>query len=170
MTEVLVVSQKWDGSFHRRTRAVQLGTDEAGTWLWVPDGSVVDIPNGSFTAVGGLRLLRMGQMWSAYFTPACSQLDRPKQLYVDITTPATRTGDVIEFIDLDLDVEQLDNGEVRILDLNEFLHHAEQQQYPPDLVLLATVTCDHVVAGVRGGEFPFDGSHLAWLPHRSRPS
>jgi len=33
MTEVLVVSHKWDGSFHRRTRAVELGTDEAGTVL-----------------------------------------------------------------------------------------------------------------------------------------
>jgi len=106
-------------------------------------------------------------MWSVYFTPAHSQLGRPKQLYVDITTPATRVGDVIEFIDLDLDVEQLDEGEVRILDRDEFLHHAEQQQYPPDLIRVANDTCDRVAAAVRRRDPPFDGSHLAWLPQGS---
>jgi hypothetical protein len=30
MTEIFVVSRKWDGSFHRRTRAVEVGADGAG--------------------------------------------------------------------------------------------------------------------------------------------
>lgn len=170
MREVSVASRKWDGTFHRRMRAAELGSDRAGTWLWIPDGSLVEVPGGSFRAVGGLRLLRAGQSWSAYFTPARPELGRPKQLYVDITTPTTRVGDTFELVDLDLDVEQLDDGAVEILDRDEFVRHAEQQRYPPEVVEAAEETCERVAASVRRREPPFDGSHQRWLRRGIRGS
>lgn len=163
MPEVWVVSRKWDGTLHRRMRVLELGSDGAGTWLWIPDGNLVELAKGSFRAVGGLRLLRPGQGWSSYFMPARPDLVRPKQLYVDITTPASRTADTFEFIDLDLDVEQVDDGEVQILDRDEFALHSELQQYPADVIRAAEANCEQVAAAVLGGEFPFDGSHLTWL-------
>ena len=85
-------------------------------------------------ATPGLRLVPLGAMWSAYFVPALPRRRRPKQLYVDITTPATRRGNLIEFIDLDLDVEQLDDGQVRVLDQDEFTTHSRTWAYPHELV------------------------------------
>ncbi len=104
--------------------AAALGADALGTWLWMPGGTVVETPSGSFQATPGLRLFPLGAMWSAYFVPAFPFGRRPKHLYVDITTPATRRGSLIEFLDLDLDVEQLDDGQVRVLDQDEFTTHS----------------------------------------------
>ena len=105
-------------------------------------------------------------MWSAYFVPALPRRRRPKQLYVDITTPATRRGNLIEFIDLDLDldVEQLDDGQVRVLDQDEFTTHSRTWAYPHELVHAAEATCQTIVGAVNSGEPLFDGSEMPWWP------
>ena len=115
-------------------------------------------------ATPGLRLVPLGAMWSAYFVPALPRRRRPKQLYVDITTPATRRGNLIEFIDLDLDVEQLDDGQVRVLDQDEFTTHSRTWAYPHELVRAAEATCQRIVSAVNNGEPPFDGSEISWWP------
>ncbi len=164
MGDVVVASRKWNGDFHRRTVTAELGTDALGTWLWVPGGTVVETPSGSFQATPGLRLVPLGAMWSAYFVPAFPRRRRPKQLYVDITTPASRRGNLIEFIDLDLDVEQLDDGQVRVLDRDEFTTHSRTWAYPARLVHAAEATCQMIVGAVNSGEPPFDGSEMPWWP------
>lgn len=161
MPDVVVTSRKWNGCIHRRAVVVELGTDAVGTWLWVAGG---EVPTGTFAAVPSLRLIPIGAMWSAHFRPASPSQRRPKQLYVDITTPATRRGDLIEFIDLDLDVEQLDDGPVRVLDRDEFTTHSEDWGYPHEVIQAAEETCRTIVRAVSRGEPPFDGSHVPWWP------
>jgi len=100
--------------------------------------------------------------------PRHETLGRPKQLYVDIATPAVRTHDLIEFTDLDLDVEQLDDGEVTVLDRDEFAAHQVMYGYPPDLVERAESTCLEVAAAITARVDPFDGVSLTWLT-RARP-
>ncbi|MDT0275258.1 DUF402 domain-containing protein [Blastococcus goldschmidtiae] len=164
MADVVVASRKWNGDLHRRTVSLELGTDAFGTWLWMPGGTVVETASGSYQALPGLRLIPLGEMWSVYFVPALPSRRRPKQLYVDITTPATRRGDLIEYIDLDLDVEQLGDGQVRILDEDEFAAHRRSWAYPQELIDAAETTCHRIVRAVIDREPPFDGSHLAWWP------
>ena len=167
MGDVVVASRKWNGNFHRRTVMAELGTDALGTWLWMCDGTVVETPSGSFQATPGLRLVPLGAMWSAYFVPAFPRRRRPKQLYVDITTPTTRRGNLIEFIDLDLDVEQLDDGPVRVLDEDEFTTHSRTWAYPLELVHAAEATCQMIVSVINSGEPPFDGSEIHWWPYEA---
>lgn len=164
MGDVVVASWKWNGHFHRRTVMSELGTDALGTWLFMPGGTVVQTPSGSFRATPGLRLVPLGAMWSAYFVPVLPHRRRPKQLYVDITTPSARQGNLIEFIDLDLDVEQLDDGQVRVLDQDEFSTHSRAWAYPHELVHAAEATCQTIVSAVNRGEPPFDGSEIPWWP------
>ena len=142
---------------------MELGSDESGTWLWMPDQTVVQTASGSFTATPGLRLFPLREMWSAYFVPAVSAIGRPEQVYVDITTVATRHGDLIEFVDLDLDVEQLDGGDVRVLDRDEFDQNAARWQYPTELMTAAEAACEWVAAAISGGWPPFGGSYEYWL-------
>jgi hypothetical protein len=163
VNQVTVVSTKWDGSFHRKTIGLELGADRHGTWVWMPAGTVVSSGAGPFEISPCLRLLQVGLPWSAYFVPADPGRRRPKQLYVDITTPATRTGQLFSFVDLDLDVEQLDDGEVRVLDRPEFEEHAARFGYPAELVETAESTCRLVVEAVRSRQPPFDGAHRPWL-------
>ena len=163
-----VVSTKWDGSFHRSTIGVELGTDHHGTWLWIPPGTAVSYQGGMFEASPCLRLLKPGVPWSAYFVPADPRQRRPKQLYVDITTPLRRNGQLFTFIDLDLDVEQLDDGEVTVLDQDEFEQHARLFSYPAEVAAMATATCRSVMTAVTDRHPPFDGAHLPWQQQAQR--
>ncbi len=158
--EVEVVSTKWTGDFHRRTRSYELGTEDAGTWLWMPPGLIADTPTGPYQAIPGLRLIPIGQPWSAVpSTPAGAV---PDSVYIDITTPNRRNGAVIEFIDLDLDVTQTGNGPVEVLDRDEFDAHARDWNYPPDLIAAAEETCAEIVDRLTTRQPPFDGSYLPW--------
>lgn len=159
---VSVVSTKWNGDFHRRTPSLELGSDAAGTWLWMPQGTVAETPSGPYDAIPGLRLIPVGQMWSAYFVPSSPVGQRPASVYVDISTPIRRDGEVFEFVDLDLDLEQIETGPVTVLDRGEFLERAQAWSYPAELVTAAEKTCALVEAALSNGGAPFDGSYVSW--------
>lgn len=166
--EVRVHSTKWDGSTHKDMTVVELGADPCGTWLWVPDGTPTRTPELTFLTSAGLRLFPVDAWWSAWFVSGLADDARPAQVYVDITTPALRTGDLIEFVDLDLDVERFGDGPVCVLDEDEFALHREHYSYPPELVDQAVRACHEVTAAVRRGEPPFGGEHLQWLERATR--
>ena len=167
---VTVDSTKWNRDFHRSTPSLELGTDEFGTWLWMPPGTVAHTRSGPYQAIPGLRLVPVGQMWSAYFVPSSPAVSQPASVYIDITTPTQRIGDVFEFVDLDLDVEVVGAGPARVLDRDEFTTHARVWQYPDDVVWAAEATCSRVMDALTNGEAPFDGTYLPWwsavAPHR----
>lgn len=160
---VTVLSTKWNGDLHRRTSMIELGSDASGTWLWMPDRTVVATKSGSFTAVPGLRLFPAEEMWSAYFVPAMPDQERHGYVYVDITTVASRRDELIQFVDLDLDVEVFEGAAVRVLDRDEFEENAAAWCYPDDLVAAAEQTCAEVEAAMTRRDPPFDGSHQNWL-------
>ena len=159
---VEVVSTKWNGDFHRRTPSRELGSDQSGTWLWMPPGTVAETPTGPFDATPGLRLLPVGQWWSAYFVPSSPPSSRPASIYVDICTPIRRHGDRFEFVDLDLDVEQVDGSPAVILDEDEFDDRRQRWTYPADLVASAEAACIRVMESINERHRPFDGSYLEW--------
>ena len=159
---VTVASTKWNGDFHRSTPSRELGSDEHGTWLWMPSGTVAETRSGPYQAIPGLRLIPVGKMWSAYFVPSSPAVPQPTSVYVDISTRNRRVGDVFEFIDLDLDVEMVGAGPARVLDRNEFTAHAQEWRYPDEVVQAAEVTCARVTAALSNGEAPFDGTYLTW--------
>ena len=159
---VLVVSTKWNGDFHRRTPSLELGSDAAGTWLWMPPDTVADTSFGPYNAIPGLRLIPVGQMWSAYFVPSSPVGQRPASVSVDISTPIRRDGEVFEFVDLDLDLEQVETGPVTVLDRDEFLDRSQAWSYPAELVAAAEEACASVAAALSNGSAPFDGSYVSW--------
>ncbi len=159
---VTVVSSKWNGDFHRSTPSLELGSDKFGTSLWMPPGTIAETRSGLYEAIPGLRLVPVGQRWSAYFVPSSPAVSQPASIYVDITTPNERRGDVLKFIDLDLDVEVVGAGPVRVLDRDEFTTHAQAWGYPDDTVRAAEVTCNRLTAALTNAEAPFDGTYLSW--------
>lgn len=128
----------------------------------MPQGTVAETPSGPYDAIPGLRLIPVGQMWSAYFVPSSPVGQRPASVYVDISTPIRRDGEVFEFVDLDLDLEQIETGPVTVLDRGEFLERAQAWSYPAELVTAAEKTCASVEAALSNGGAPFDGSYVSW--------
>lgn len=167
---VTVISTKWNGDLHRNTPSLELGSDKFGTWLWMPPGTIAETRSGPFKAIPGLRLIPLGQMWSAYFVPSSPARAQPQSTYIDITTANRRTGDVFEFVDLDLDVEAVDEGPVTTLDRDEFNDHARAWDYPPSTVEAAEATCDRVAAALTKRAAPFNGEYLSWWRKVSQAS
>lgn len=159
---VEVVSTKWNGDFHRRTQSRELGSDDSGTWLWMPAGTVAQTPSGSYEAIPGLRLLPMEPYWSAYFVPSSPLSPRPASVYVDICTPVSREGDRFEFVDLDLDIEQVGDSPAVVLDRDEFDDRQRRWSYPDALVASAEAACRSVLTAINEHHRPFDGSYLLW--------
>jgi len=168
MGDVVVASRKWNGDFHRRTVMAEVGTDALGTWLWMPDGTVVETPSGSSgnsrPSVGPSRGNVVGVLRAG--PPSSATSEAAVRRHHDTRDAA---GNLIEFIDLDLDldVEQLDDGQVRVLDRDEFTTHSRTWAYPHELVHAAEATCQTIVGAVNSGEPPFDGSEIPWWPSKA---
>lgn len=158
-----IVSRKWDGGPHRDSDAIELGEDRRGLWLWMPENTPVKTPTGTYLARPGLRLFPEGAWWSAYFVPAHVTSGRPEQWYVDIGTPAQRRGDLITFIDLDLDVERLGRSGVALLDEDEFEHNRSAMAYPRAVVEKALQVASEVFSRMVAGAEPFGTASESWL-------
>lgn len=164
-----VRSRKWDGTPHRDNWAWDLGTDEFGRWLWMPDDTMVVTPRASYPAVAGLRLFphdadgRAVAEWSAFMVPAHAGRGRPQQLYCDVTCALSTEPGLIAFVDLDLDVEQVGDGPVALLDADEFEANSKAMGYPEPLARSARATAAELARLLRQPAEPFAGHWRRWL-------
>lgn len=75
--------------------------------------------------------------------------------YCNVTTPAMFDGETVRYVDLDLDVRVRPNGEVEVLDEDEFLDNSKRMGYAPDVIEHARRAVDELVELPRTGRFPF---------------
>lgn len=170
-SRVRITSRKWDGSAHRDSGAFDLGRDEFGRWLWAPEGELVATPHGCWASVGGLRLFpEGGARWSTFIRVGDSLTDEDRHLYVDITTPATSAAELIEFVDLDLDVQRVGTGPVRVLDRDEFEAHRRTMSYPDELATGALRSTDELAEWLNAEREPFDQVWRHWAAVARRSS
>jgi uncharacterized protein len=152
---VELAAEKWGGVAHYRGAVHHLGDDELGTWVWGPAGRTIMRGDevGFVTEHPTLMLVPPDAWWMLAWW-----LGHPTvELYVNINTPAVRDGDVISYVDLDLDVVRRCDGSIEIVDRDELELHSAQLGYPPDLVARAEAAADEVVERMRRGEPPFEG-------------
>lgn len=149
-------AEKWGGGSHHTGRMHVLGEDGHGTWLWGPAGRTISGgPTGAFVAEYDVVIVVPDQAWWS----ASWWIDHPEvALYVNINTPAVRTGDVIRYVDLDLDVVRLTTGATEIVDQDEFAVHQVQLGYPPDVIAATEAAADEVLRAVQATAAPFDGA------------
>jgi len=79
--------------------------------------------------------------------------------YVDITTPPRMSEGLIELVDLDLDVALTWEGEMVVLDEDEFAEHSVSLGYPPSVIDHALRACEEVQRRVISRAAPFGGEH-----------
>lgn len=152
---------KWGGRPHWEYDATFLGADEHGEWLGCPVGTFYARPGMELLAkFAGVVLIPVG---GAAHLAAFNDENAGAATYVDMTTPATWEGNVLRAVDLDLDVVKLHDGTVYLDDEDEFAEHQVTFGYPADVVAMAERSAAEVLAAVRQGTAPYDGTADAWL-------
>jgi len=161
---VRVVYTKYDGSLHWHHSMSFLGTDAHGVWLGAPGGTPSQ--RGSeppiFLQQPWVQLIPAGdQWWSAAFNgePAATEI------YCDIGTPARWLSPAeVTMADLDLDVVRLRaDGQVLLLDEDEFAAHQVRYRYPPEVVGQAERAAVWLLGAISARDEPFASDYLGWL-------
>jgi uncharacterized protein len=152
--------RKWPDTPHWQFTVYPLGSDVHGDWFCLPDGSAIqrglEPPQISRTSI---MLLREGAWWVAFWN---TDKTKAHELYVDVIKPVIWNSYEVMMIDLDLDVVRAWDGQIEILDRDEFELHQRTLQYPGELVETAEMTTELLAKAIRTREEPFGDVGNAW--------
>ncbi|WP_348858795.1 DUF402 domain-containing protein [Nocardioides sp. KR10-350] len=153
---------KWGDRPHGGFTGPYLGADDHGDWFGHPVGTTKQRSGTTYVSPYSAVILVHADgraALSAFFRSTPNQV----HTYVDICTPPTWHGDTVRITDLDLDVVRLEDGTVFLDDEDEFEEHRVAYGYPAEVVRMAREFADCVLAGVRVGTAPYDGSSERWF-------
>jgi uncharacterized protein len=181
-TPIRVEMTKWGDQPHWEFDGIVLGSDEHGEWLGFPPGTINTRPGLELESkVACVTLVPADGWYAATFHAPGIWCDT----YVDIATPGRWDGGVLRAVDLDLDVIRMADplpdeiyhaaaeagrvaGEVFVDDEDEFAEHQVAFGYPAEVIERAQAGCDEVLAAVRAGRAPYDGTAQPWLSELGR--
>jgi len=151
---------KWGGKRHWRYFLEPLGNDRHGWWLGGRTG--ITVRRGFEKPIRQphdfVVLVPDEGDWIATWNAAGATA-----IYVDVTTRPVRGSGTIEAVDLDLDVIRRRDGQVHVLDEDEFAEHQLRYGYPPDVIARARATTDDLVALIAARTEPFGQTGETWL-------
>lgn len=158
MSELWIERRKWPDVPHYRHAGWELGEDEHGLWIELRVG--VPVYRGDELLFhgtgGGLMLAPPHGRWLVWFPEF-----GPYELYIDVVTAMVRTDSALTMVDLDLDVVRTREGEVLLLDEDEFETHRTKYGYSAEMIEEATSSAATILEVVRASSEPFDGSAAA---------
>ncbi|PJJ57381.1 hypothetical protein CLV56_1609 [Mumia flava] len=153
------MTTKYPDQPHWEFDTALLDVDEWGTWLYMSAGTRAARPGREMhTRVDSVTLVPTDAPVVPTFH---ATWDAPQHrlryaMYADMTTPAHwESDDVVTMVDLDLDVVLTVDGDVRLLDEDEFEDHRLRFGYPDELVATARRSADDVLAAVRARAEPY---------------
>lgn len=158
--QVHIDFRKWDGSRHWQFAMRRLGQDEHGLWLWSPPGSVMQrgAEPPKLTPATNIKLIPDNKWWTAIWRWQGSH-----DLYVDIITPPQWNGTTVTMIDIDLDLVRWNDGQVEVLDEDEFAAHRHKYGYPERLVDTARATTARLALALESRHEPFGAVAESWM-------
>jgi hypothetical protein len=151
---------KWDGRRHWHFDTYRLGSDSHGTWFGARTGARLQrgIEAPILWDCDFAMLVPDAGEWVATFNA-----EGKYALYIDVTGPVTVDGDVVRAADLDLDVVRMSDGQVRLLDEDEFAEHQLRFGYPDAVIRRALATAQWLLEVVSAGREPFATIGHQWL-------
>ena len=144
---------KFDGSLHRSAEAADLGTTDDGRWLFIGAGTRVIRPGrGDYDhPCDAVTLIPAQGLWTATWL-----IEWDPALYVDVALhQRSERHDHVVTVDLDVDIVRRRNGEVELLDQDEFELHRRLLGYPAELVADVHRTSEWLTGAISRHEPPF---------------
>lgn len=153
---------KYPDRSHWRHDMVHLGEDEHGVWAGMRSGGTVQ--RGAEPPIDHPRAFVSVISEAGWFIPIFSPADPRFTISVDVSTPVTWSSDHrVETFDLDLDVTVGPDGQVSVLDEDEFDDHRIRYAYPQELVTGARAATIQVLELIDTGRGPFGGAADRWF-------
>lgn len=159
-TRYRVDQRKYPDRLHWQYPVDVLGIDDHGLWVRVrPGTSALRGTEPRVIRQGFVTLVPPNDPWMAEFNADHAF----HVVYVNIGTVPTVADGVIHQVDLDLDVVLTPEGDVRVLDEEEFASARVEHAYPEEIVSHAVHATEVAVERLVNREAPFDGSAARWL-------
>ena len=79
-----------------------------------------------------------------------------RNYYCNVNVPPRVEGNVLSYVDLDLDILVAPDLSYQILDSEDFERHAKLYAYPEDLIKNARRAVDELTEMIEARQFPFD--------------
>jgi protein associated with RNAse G/E len=151
-----VVSTKYDGSAHWEFDSFFVLED--GPLLIATNfaGQILHNKAGEWPTPFDVRNHFWQDRW--YNVMRC---DRPKAggleyYYCNVTTPTMFDGENVRYVDLDLDVRVHADGQIELLDEDEFIENSKRMGYPPEVIEQARHAADELMELATKRAFPFE--------------
>lgn len=81
---------------------------------------------------------------------------RFQNYYCNINLPPSLTGNVLDYVDLEIDIIADDEGNYRILDEDEFCINAERHSFPSEVRANVGKSVEELITRIEKAQFPFD--------------
>jgi len=153
---VIIRSRKYDGQIHRTWQAKLVSRGDS--WLQFEGRFEQEIKHPQLGVISrdtiSYEFYRL-DCWYNIF-----RFHEPdgsfRNFYCNVNTPPTLVGDVLEYIDLDIDVLVWKDFSYQILDLDEFTANAQKYSYPNELQSKAKTVLHELISMIEARTFPFD--------------
>lgn len=151
---VYVQTYKHDGSTHR--------TWSSATVLDVDESKIVAITYKTWVVESDKRkwFTREPAICFYYFDRWYNVMamirKRGIYYYCNLASPSVYDGEAIKNVDYDLDVKVYPDGNIVLLDEDEFNRHQKSMNYSEDIIDIVRTEQDRLVNIVKGSEYPFN--------------
>ena len=75
--------------------------------------------------------------------------------YVNLASPTVYDGKYLKYIDYDLDVKMSSSGSVKLLDVNEFKRHSNEQHYGDEVKQILSTQLEEIYKMIKSKSYPF---------------
>ena len=149
---------KHDGTVHRTwDRGLVLENNEDYVVIATKRAKVIE-SNGRrwFTKEPAVTIFSKKEWWNAI----CMIKEDGICFYCNIASPSLVDKETIKYIDYDLDAKLFPNGDIRVLDQKEYMHHKDQYHYSDELDQVLRYSIKNVIKKMENGLFPFDDERV----------
>jgi protein associated with RNAse G/E len=164
MQAIRIVSRKYDGRLRDEYEAFLYAEDDERLLVYAPVGTMsFDRHTQAWApAPDGLLEIYFKHRWYNVWH-ICEQLSNISQIYCNLSLPAIRTAEGIEWIDLDLDYRVHMDGRIERLDEDEYRVHIASMGYTADVQVQAA--CAEIEALYQQRADPFNHAAQVALYH-----
>ena len=158
---ITVNARKYDGAIHRTWKCAFVG--ETGRVLELDGVFAETIVHGDLgTIAAGTHSREYYWLDKCFSVFVFTEPDgRLRNYYCNINLPPTLTGDVLDYIDLDIDILVAADLSYKILDREEYEENTVKYGYPADVLAKAESALAELERMIAAREFPFNAAATA---------